>query len=418
MVKSLYVANRFPKMTTERSHEQKDFERAFRARHGIKDSAYVDDLWEEFGADYDNNRKDKDRLEEVWGVIGREVRSYKIGRARGRTERERDRTTRNERFDEEHVTIRPPGGAYEVARAKAVSEYVAKVASTDTVTIRYRERVLGRTLAAHKAERFLFSPVAASVRASIGPRVKPRRVSFLDYEIGEQAEDDSGHYRVLRYNHAGRDLETRLRPVLQVPGRGGSFMVYPGDTVSPDEWWQNIPDQNADVLLPIRSGDSVVAKSNSALDLLMKQADKLFHRYLLEPAEAAWLILTGEPPKPKYMSASLTSLSTDDLSRAALTLTLEPWVSPDKVTSYIRDIRQSILHGAGSKARTVEVFRFVVAHTEVEETTLEKIPRWRHLCELWNEEYPEDHRWHFADYRDFRTAYIRGRDAIALPISE
>jgi hypothetical protein len=168
----------------------------------------------------------------------------------------------------------------------------------------------------------------------------------------------------------------------------------------------------------MRSGDSVVAKSNSALDLLMKQAEKLFHRYLLEPAEAAWLILTGEPPKPKYMSARLSSLSTDDLSRAALTLTLEPWVSPDKITSYIRDIRQSILHDAGCKHRTVEVFRFVVAHTDLEETTLEKPPPWSSLCDQWNEKYPESHRWHFSDYRDFRTSYIRGRDAIAFPLGE
>jgi hypothetical protein len=196
-------------------------------------------------------------------------------------------------------------------------------------------------------------------------------------------------------------------------------MVYPGDTISPDEWWQPIPDQNANVLLlPMRSGDSVVAKSNSALDLLAKQANRLFRRYLLEPEDAAWLILTGENPKPKYMSARLSSVSSVYLSRAVLTLTVEPWVSPDMVTSYYRDIRQSILQDAGSKDRTVEVFRFVVAHTEVEEITMEKTPQWKRLCDLWNAEHPDDPGKRFSDYRDFRKSYIRGHDAIAFPISD
>jgi len=118
------------------------------------------------------------------------------------------------------------------------------------------------------------------------------------------------------------------------------------------------------------------------------------------------------------MSARLSSISTDDLSRAVLTLTVEPWVSPDKVTSYYRDIRQSILQDAGSKDRTVEVFRFVVAQTDVEETTLEKTPPWSHLCDQWNAEYAKDPGKHFSDYRDFRKSYIRGHDAIAFPISE
>ena len=118
------------------------------------------------------------------------------------------------------------------------------------------------------------------------------------------------------------------------------------------------------------------------------------------------------------MSARLSSVSSVYLSRAVLTLTVEPWVSPEEVTSYYRDIRQSILQDAGSKDRTVEVFRFVVAHTGVEEITLKKTPQWSHLCDQWNEEYPEGHRWHFSSYRDFRRSYIRGRNAIAFPISE
>jgi hypothetical protein len=278
--------------------------------------------------------------------------------------------------------------------------------------------VLGRTLTAQEVERFLSSPVAASVGTGIGLSTKRRRVSFLEYEIEELAEDDGGPHRVLRCSYAGRDLEFRLRPVLRIPGRGDSFMVYPGDTIAPDERWQAIPDQNANVLLlPMRSGDSVVAKRNSALDLLAKQAKRLFRRYLLEPEDAAWLILTGENPQPKYMSATLSSVSSVCLSRAVLTLTVEPWVSPDKVTSYYRDIQQSILQDAGSKDRTVEVFRFVVAHTNVEESTLKKTPQWSHLCDLWNADHRKDPGKRFSDYRDFRKSYIRGHDAIAFPIS-
>jgi hypothetical protein len=280
--------------------------------------------------------------------------------------------------------------------------------------------VLGRILTVAEASKFLSSPVAATVPTRISLRTKPRNVSFLNYEIGEQAEDDSGPYHTLRYSYEGRDIELPLRPLLQVPGRSGdTFMVYPGGTISPEEWWQNIPGRDTNVLLlPTPSGDVVVAKSNSALDLLAKQANRLVRKFLLEPAEAAWLILTGEPPKPKYMSARLSSQESDDLSRAVLVLTVEPWVSPAKVMSYCREIRQSILQDAGCKHRTVEVFRFVVAHAEVEEATLKRTPQWSHLCRLWNEEYPEGHRWHFSGSGDFRKAYIRGRDAIVFPLAD
>jgi len=384
---------------------KQEFEQEFRSRYKIEDPTLVDAFWERHRVEYEFG--DPKLQEEVFGEIDAKIPIYDLGRARERTERER-----------KQITMQPPWGAYETARAKAVSEYVAKVASADIVTTRYRERVLGRALTAQEAKRFLSSPVAAGVRTGIGLRLKRRRISFLEYEIEEPAEDDNGPYRVLRYSYAGRDLGIRLRPLLRVPGRGASLMVYPGGTISPDEWWQVIPDQNANVLLlPMRSGDSVVAKGNSALDLLAKQANKLVRRYLLEPEDAAWLILTGENPRPKYMSARLSSVSTDDLSRAVLTLTVEPWVSLNKVTSYYRDIQQSILQDAGSKDRTVEVFRFVIAHTEEEETTLEKTPQWKHLCDLWNAEHPEDPGKRFSDYRDFRRSYIRGRDAIAFPIS-
>ena len=384
---------------------KQEFEREVRRRYKVKDSYLVDALWEQHGVEYDFD--DPKLREEVFGEIDAKIPIYALGRDRERTERKR-----------KQITIQPPDGAYEMARAKAVSEYVAKVASMDTETMRYRDHVLGRMLAATEARQFLSSPVAAIVPARIRPRAKSQGASYLDYEIEEQAEDDTGPYRLLRYSYAGRDLETRLRPLLRVPGRG-DFLVYAGDTISPDEWWQQIPDQHASTLvLPTRFDYSVVAKSNSALDLLMKQANRLVHRYLLEPTEAAWLILTGEPPKPKYMSATLNSLSTDDLSRAMLTLTVEPWVSPDNVKSYYQEIRQSVLHDAGCKHRTVEVFRFVVAHTDLEETTLEKTPQWSSLCDQWNEEYPENHRWHFSDYRDFRRSYLRGWDAIPFPLGE
>jgi hypothetical protein len=398
---------------------RKRFEREVRGRYKLKDPDYVGHLWEEFGADYDNAGNSEKLREELFYSIGERVASYRFGQSsKDRGDRQRDQSAGAGGFHEEQLAIKWHPGSVETARAEAVSEYVAKVASMDTETIRYRDQVLGRTLTAEEAKRFLSSPVAALVRARIRPRAKPQDVSYLDYELEEQAEDDSGPYRMLRYGHAGRERETRLRPLLQVPGRS-DFLVYAGDAIFADEWWQQIPDQHVDaLLLPTHFDYSVVAGSNSTLDVLMEQANKLVRRYLLEPAEAAWLILTGEPPKPKYMSASLSSLDIAHLSRAVLTLTVEPWVSPDNVKSYYQEIRQSVLHGAGCKHRTVEVFRFVVAHTEIEESTLMETPEWSRLCDLWNQEYPEDHPWHFSDYRDLRKSYTRGREAIAFPLAE
>ena len=401
--------------------DKQDFLRRFRGRYKIKDGAFEDKLYEKYQPDFRDAGRDDAERERVFALIDDEVTTYNLGRDRERADRARNRTQRESELRGEQLTVQPRPSSKEAARAEAVSEYVAKVASIDTETIRYRDYVLGRTLTAEEAKGFLTSPVAARVTARIRPRAKPLEVSYLDYELDGQAEDDSGPYRMLRYSHAGRETEIPLRPLLQVSGRS-DFLVYAGDTIFADEWWQQIPDQHVDaLLLPTRFDYSVVAMSNSTLGLLMKQANMLVHRYLLEPAEAAWLILTGEPPKPKYMSASLSSLSNNHLSRAVLTLTIEPWVSPDKVTSYYQEIRQSVLHDAGCRHRTVEVFRFVVAHTDVEETTLKTTPQWIHLCELWNEKNPESpkgHNWRFADYRDFRRSYVRGRDAIAFPLAE
>src|SRR5215217_2565443 len=152
---------------------KQEFEQEIRRQYKIKDPYLVDALWKRHGVEYDFD--DPELREEVWREIDAEIPIYALGRRRERTERER-----------KQITIQPPGGAYETARAKVVSEYVAKVASADIVTTRYRERVLDRTLTAQEAKRFLSSPVAASVSTGIGLRLKRRRISFLDYEIKEE----------------------------------------------------------------------------------------------------------------------------------------------------------------------------------------------------------------------------------------
>lgn len=397
---------------------KREFERAFRGRYKIKDPDFVKDLLSDFEADFDDAGENKNQREDVWRVIDRQVRSYNSGRARERIERERVQADRDERIDEKQVTIQPHAGAYETARVEALSEYIAKVASANPVTINYRKRILGRRLTANEAELFLSSPIAATASVRIDPRARPCGVECLNFEIEEQAEDDGGPYRVLRYRYAGRNVETRLRPLLLVPGRGEFAWVYPGDTIYFDEGWQQIPGRDADgVLLPTPSGDYVVAKSNSALDRLAEQGSKLARRYLLEPRTAIWFILTGERPEPKFMSARLNSLGTDDLSRAVLTLTVEPWVPPERVKTYYQEIRNHVLRSSGSlNDRTVAVFRFVVSHMEVKGTALTH-PKLKHLAELWNEQYSEGDDWYFADYRAFRRSYVRGRDALVFPFA-
>ncbi len=99
-------------------------------------------------------------------------------------------------------------------------------------------------------------------------------------------------------------------------------------------------------------------------------------------------------------------------------LTVEPWVPPETVKKYYQEIRHSVMGGSGSvRDRTLAVFRFVVSHMEVKGTNL-TVPNLKRLAELWNEEYPEGHNWHFSSYRDFNKSYHRGREAIAFPLSE
>src|SRR5215211_6972830 len=99
---------------------KQEFEQEIRHRYKIKDPYLVDALWKRHGVEYDFD--DPELREEVWREIDAKIPIYVLGRRKERTERKRKQIPP------------PPGGAYEMARAKAVSEYSAKVASLDTVT--------------------------------------------------------------------------------------------------------------------------------------------------------------------------------------------------------------------------------------------------------------------------------------------
>ena len=68
----------------------------------------------------------------------------------------------------------------------------------------------------------------------------------------------------------------------------------------------------------------------------------------------------------------------------------------------------------------VELFRFVVRHSRLQVVNREEglakltIPQWKELRELWNEQYPEGHKWHYGKNREHRFSrdFYRGQQTV------
>ena len=99
-------------------------------------------------------------------------------------------------------------------------------------------------------------------------------------------------------------------------------------------------------------------------------------RYPWEQKDAAWFVLTNEPPDVISLAFSR------DPMRRTFTLTFAPWVSEDTI---IRSYRSTYKGDAKlPTAKSLAVLRFVDEHTSLGEK-----PQWASLTKLWNKQHPE-----------------------------
>lgn len=115
--------------------------------------------------------------------------------------------------------------------------------------------------------------------------------------------------------------------------------------------------------------------------------------------DAAWFVLTGEPPETVSLEVSSDALS------GMRKLVFAPWISERTIRRAYRSLQGS--DNQPLRQKSLSAFRFVEKHTEPGQ-----IPRWEELRQQWNERYPEDR---FTDRSALRRAYKRAEERLATP---
>lgn len=210
--------------------------------------------------------------------------------------------------------------------------------------------------------------------------------------------------------------------------------VFPGEILHPeDETIPNAPYTPA-VSVPLEvlgnvEGD-VLALERSVVGELVGLGQQLASWYSWQEAEAIRFILLGDivpPIAPLKAQVALRRRGTTagaGLNYGHITLTVEPWISPNTVRDFYQTIRQQVF---GRKTRqyserNVTVFKFVTERMEVEtvreprqlpSSRLTRRESWRALMEAWNREQQQE--WSYKDPRNFEKDFHRGRRAVARP---
>lgn len=145
---------------------------------------------------------------------------------------------------------------------------------------------------------------------------------------------------------------------------------------------------------------------------LAKLGRRLGRDYGWHRDDAAWFVLTGEPP-------TLHPLATDFFmnesiygpSYCVLTLRAAPWIPPEEIEKAFVEMRDQVRGAAGPGMvgeQRLEVLRFV------EEACAKcgQRPNFRTLLKMWNQEHPH---WSYNDYRALSKAYREARQEVLYP---
>ena len=112
-----------------------------------------------------------------------------------------------------------------------------------------------------------------------------------------------------------------------------------------------------------------------------------------------------------YARALAESPLKGEISNNQITVTAEPWVSPEAVRRKFVTMRNIWFWTKTPSRRRVELVQFVTGFCEGyynEESGRSGLrrgpdwPGWRGVMEQWNQRYPPGHDWHYEDVRNFR----------------
>jgi hypothetical protein len=127
--------------------------------------------------------------------------------------------------------------------------------------------------------------------------------------------------------------------------------------------------------------------------------------------EKAENLAPGQQILIEYARALAESPLKGEISNNQITVTAEPWVSPEDVRRKFVTMRNIWFWTETPSKRRVELVGFVTGFCEGyynEEHCRPGLlrgpdwPGWRGVMEQWNQRYPPGHDWHYRDVRNFR----------------
>lgn len=128
--------------------------------------------------------------------------------------------------------------------------------------------------------------------------------------------------------------------------------------------------------------------------------------------DAAWFVLTGEPPTLRPLAVDVfMNESVYGPSYCKLTLHVAPWIPPGEVEKAFAQIRDQVRCGLGPGTvgeQRLEVLRFV----EEERAKSGRRPSFEALRQIWNQKHPY---WAYADYRVLSKAYREAHQEVVHP---
>jgi hypothetical protein len=281
-------------------------------------------------------------------------------------------------------------------RAEAFSLYLAKLANEDAKVKDFRRQVLGEhtVLSEEVAVAFISSPAIA-----IFPAAWFRKHGVpITRHIAKVTELER---LSPRWPH-------RLRGTLEVAWDSGQITSpFTGAALASDLF--NRGTVGAYALSALKG--SVIADLLLVDDHLMSRFPwRPLHRDVLQ---VPMFVLTGKVPWVEPIRATVPR-GYPDLYQT-VDITAWPWVPTEEVTSVYERVRKELNPTPITSPKRLALFIFVMRHPEVEvprEGEKPKVPSWRELLRLWNEEHPEGKKWHYKDVRNFQRDFKEAFEAL------
>lgn len=312
----------------------------------------------------------------------------------------------------------PSLNKHERERGRAFAEYLAKAAEGEPSVQNFRRRMLGAEMLTRDQAQDLISSPALSFLSPGWFLV--RHMPILGNRIRVLGEERRpwpkfpDHADLLVHLELP-DGHTEVEDILIMSNQQPDTLILPHMTeLSRRE-------------IPVWPG--------SVLGILRNLSVALSDHYTWRQEDAAWFVLTGEPPIASPLSWSTRRYGEHDFEHWVISLNVAPWVSAETAASFYRYVQRSRLRRSNRPIaeRNIALFRFVLRHLQPDpdkvNATYGRIgiptsmisrgrasvlssPTWRTLLKLWNEEHPG---WKYEDVRLFSRDFYRTHKAISRP---